>query len=245
MDHDSSPGPRRCWRPGGLIGIATTVGFELRVSFAGTPFAGRKINNPDSETIIYMMIHGIAARRRIAEVRHFLGPVQEARNRRNRRMVESLNAAAPRLRAPAARLGPRRGRHLPGLRGRHDHRAAHPVRGGQRHRGRGGQGEPVVRFVEERDGHYAVRRQDCRAAARSREPALVFDLLGVLKSSFLEQVFIQPGDDECPRCGRGRASGRIGAIPVYAYLGDVTDSPTGDKKAEQFEDATWTSSWRR
>lgn len=29
----------------------------------------------------------------------------------------------------------------------------------------------------------------------------------------------------------------IGAIPAYAYLGDVTESPTGDKKAEQFEDS--------
>jgi hypothetical protein len=28
----------------------------------------------------------------------------------------------------------------------------------------------------------------------------------------------------------------IGAIPAYAYLGDVSESPTGDKKAEKFED---------
>jgi hypothetical protein len=28
----------------------------------------------------------------------------------------------------------------------------------------------------------------------------------------------------------------IGAIPAYAYLGDVAESPTGDKKAEKFED---------
>jgi hypothetical protein len=28
----------------------------------------------------------------------------------------------------------------------------------------------------------------------------------------------------------------IGAIPAYAYLGDVGESPTGDKKAEKFED---------
>ncbi len=28
----------------------------------------------------------------------------------------------------------------------------------------------------------------------------------------------------------------VGAIPCYAYLGDVTASPTGDKKAEKFED---------
>ena len=30
---------------------------------------------------------------------------------------------------------------------------------------------------------------------------------------------------------------RIGAIAAYAYLGDVAESPTGDKKAEHFEDS--------
>ena len=29
---------------------------------------------------------------------------------------------------------------------------------------------------------------------------------------------------------------KIGGIPSYAYLGDVGESPTGDKKAEKFED---------
>ena len=29
----------------------------------------------------------------------------------------------------------------------------------------------------------------------------------------------------------------FGAIPAYAYLGDVGESPTGDKKAQKFEDA--------
>ncbi|MDR2110905.1 MAG: PHP domain-containing protein, partial [Spirochaetaceae bacterium] len=28
----------------------------------------------------------------------------------------------------------------------------------------------------------------------------------------------------------------VGAIPAYAYLGDVGESPTGDKRAEKFED---------
>ena len=29
----------------------------------------------------------------------------------------------------------------------------------------------------------------------------------------------------------------MGAIPAYAYLGDVGESVTGDKKAQKFEDA--------
>jgi hypothetical protein len=33
-----------------------------------------------------------------------------------------------------------------------------------------------------------------------------------------------------------RFANETGAIPAYAYLGDIAESPTGDKKAEEFED---------
>jgi len=69
-------------------------------------------------------------------------------------------------------------------------------------------------------------------------PHLVYDLLGILKSGFLDRVFIQPEADECPPAGEAVAFARsIGAVPAYAYLGDVAESPTGDKKAERFEDS--------
>jgi hypothetical protein len=100
-----------------------------------------------------------------------------------------------------------------------------------------GRGEPVVRCVQERIGIALPPK----VAAVLRDPSnehYVFDLLGVLKSSFLERVFVQPEGDECPPVralvGFGK---RLNAIPVYAYLGDVGESPTGDKKAEYFEDA--------
>jgi hypothetical protein len=67
--------------------------------------------------------------------------------------------------------------------------------------------------------------------------ALLFDLLGVLKSSFIDRIFIQPDDEECiPVLRAVRFGEEIGGIPCYGYLGDITDSPTGDKKAEAFED---------
>jgi hypothetical protein len=67
---------------------------------------------------------------------------------------------------------------------------------------------------------------------------LLFDLLGVLKSSFIEKVYIQPDARECiPVQDAVRFAEEAGGIPTYAYLGDVTDSPTGDKKAEKFEDS--------
>jgi hypothetical protein len=71
----------------------------------------------------------------------------------------------------------------------------------------------------------------------SNNPFYLYDLLGVLKSSFIGRFFIQPGTEECPPIKKVVDFARsISAIPAYAYLGDVTDSPTGDKKAEKFED---------
>jgi hypothetical protein len=68
-------------------------------------------------------------------------------------------------------------------------------------------------------------------------PHYLFDLLGVLKSEFLPKIFIQPDENECIPAERVTAFARsIAAIPAYAYLGDVKESPTGDKRAEKFED---------
>ena len=65
----------------------------------------------------------------------------------------------------------------------------------------------------------------------------LYDLLGILKSAFLPRIFIQPGEQETIPARQVTAfAAGIGAIPAYAYLGDVGESPTGDKKAECFED---------
>ena len=236
MDHDSVSGAEEMLDAGRAIGIATTVGFELRVSFAGTPVAGRKINNPDSETITYVAVHGIP-RQRLPEARRFLAPVVEARNRRNRRMVESLNRLLPGYGLRPLDFD----RDVAGI--------SHASEGGsitERHLmcavanavvAEAGKGEPVVRFVEERVG-VPVPAKIAELLRDPGNPHYVYDLLGVFKSSFLERVFIQPGDDECPPVRELVELGdRLDAIPVYAYLGDVGESPTGDKKAEHFEDA--------
>jgi hypothetical protein len=63
-----------------------------------------------------------------------------------------------------------------------------------------------------------------------------YDILGALKAEMVEKFYID-ADEECPSvydyidiCDKS------GAISAYAYLGDVGDSVTGDKKAQKFED---------
>ncbi|MCL2879973.1 MAG: PHP domain-containing protein, partial [Treponema sp.] len=68
-------------------------------------------------------------------------------------------------------------------------------------------------------------------------PHYLYDLLGILKTEFLPRIFIQPDENECIPAGKVTAFAQsVSAIPAYPYLGDVGESPTGDKKAEKFED---------
>ena len=63
------------------------------------------------------------------------------------------------------------------------------------------------------------------------------DVLGVLKSSLLDRVYIQPTTEEClPVKLVVEFARSIDAIPAYPYLGDVLSNMTGDKKTQKFED---------
>jgi len=102
--------------------------------------------------------------------------------------------------------------------------------------GRHGRGPVLLEGLAKGFGIVPPKRLAALLADASN-PMLVYDLLGVLKSGFLERIFEQPGSEECPDAAAVVAFARaIGAIPAYAYLGDVGESPTGDKKAEKFED---------
>ena len=236
MDHDSMAGAAEIRESGKILGVATTQGVEIRVSAAGTSLERRRMNNPDSLGILYMSIHGVPARG-VARVREFLRPLQAAREARGRRMAEALGSLLPRyglrpldwdrdVRAwsRAAEGGTITERHLL-------HAVATVIVE------KAGTGEPLLRFLEQEIGI----RPPARVAGYLRDPSntmLVFDLLGLLKSSFLEKVYIQPGPDECVPARRViQLAEEVGGIPTYPYLGDVTDSPTGDKKAERFEDS--------
>jgi hypothetical protein len=76
-----------------------------------------------------------------------------------------------------------------------------------------------------------------RQLADQANPHLAYDLLGVLKSNLVEKFYID-ATDECPPVAMLSAFARAhGIILAYAYLGDITDSVTGDKKAQAFEDS--------
>ena len=64
-----------------------------------------------------------------------------------------------------------------------------------------------------------------------------YDLLGILKSAFVPKIYVD-ATEECPKLAEIAALCReVDACLCYAYLGDVGESVTGDKKAQKFEDS--------
>jgi len=67
-------------------------------------------------------------------------------------------------------------------------------------------------------------------------PFYEYDLLGILKGAFVGRIYVDAGA-ECPKLSQLAELCRdIDACLCYAYLGDVGESATGDKKAQKFED---------
>jgi len=236
IDHDSIAAAQEMLEASRRIGIASTVGFEVRCSFHDTPFATRKINNPDSEGIVYMCVHGVP-RKAIREAGRFLEPIRNIRNERNRAQVALLNELLndsslesldfDRDVMPLSRFeegGSVTERHI-----------LHAL--ALRIMDTVGRGTPVVDFLQRKLG-IPVEGRIGSLLSDPQNAHYGYDLLGLLKGNFLPRFFMQPSREETVDVRDVVTFGlSIGAIPAYAYLGDIEQSVTGDKKAERFEDA--------
>jgi len=235
MDHDSVSGCKEMIEACKIIGIASTVGFELRVNFSGTMVEGRKLNNPDSKNIGYIAIHGIPESK-LPEAKKFLNPIQIARNERNKKILAKLNNLIKSYGMKEIDFN------------KEIYNISQAKEGGtitERHIlyalarkiiQKTGKGEKLISFLK--DNLDIVLSEKIKQFLLDKNNQFyLYDLLGILKGSFLDKIFIQPDYEECISVYEAvKFSNSINAIPAYAYLGDVTDSPTGDKRSEKFED---------
>ena len=233
MDHDSLSGAREFIEAAEIVGMLSTIGVECRASMKNTPLGDRRINNPDQKGIAYMALHGVP-HQNIDVVVEFFKPYVKARNERNRKMIANINKLI-------ASVGIELDfdKDVVPLSMAHD--------GGsitERHllfalskkiTARLGKGEAVLKFLEE-DLKIAVSSKIRTLLADSNNDVYEYDHLGALKSNMVEKFYVD-ADEECPDVRDVIAlAERTGAISAYAYLGDVGDSVTGDKKTQKFED---------
>jgi hypothetical protein len=241
VDHDSAAAAAELKAACAALGIGGCSGFEIRVSFrrrtdgSPGPLAKRKINNPDSEGYAYVTVQGIPAPA-LEKAAAFLRPIRERRLERSRAMTEAANALLRDAglspigfdtdilaRSQYARGGEITERHLMAA------AAAKLIAAF-------GRGSSLLDGMKKSLGVAAGAKQAAQLSGADN-PHYLYDLLGVLKTEFLPRFFIQPDEAECvPAKTAADFALSIGAIPAYSYLGDVGESPTGDKKAEKFED---------
>ena len=235
IDHDAINGAEEFIRAGEILGIPTTIGFEIRTDWSETPLNGRSINNPDQISNAYICAHGLP-HTRIGKADEYLSRIRAAREKRNRAMTDNLNGILRPL----------------GIQIDYDYDVLAPSYaqyGGEvteRHLlfalskiliGKFGRGEPLVSFLKEKlniepDGEQAQYLAD------EKNEIYEYDLLNVLKSGFVSRIYEKAAADEAPPVKDAVEEIKaLGAIPTYCYLGDVDSSPTGDKKAQRFEDA--------
>ena len=235
VDHDSIAAAGETKQAASLLGMGSTVGVEVRVDFSHTPFAFRRLNNPDTVGNAYIVFHGVPPSG-WDSITSWLQPIHKAREKRNLRMVEEMNREVSSFLGSfsyeddvlplswAEWGGSVTERHiLLSLALRILEQENKP--------------EGMIDFIEQK---FSIQMP-----SKVREwltepgnPHLLYDLIGILKAEFLPRIFKQPDTAECPSVVEATAiAQKVGAIPAYAYLGDVTVSPTGDKKSQTFEDA--------
>jgi hypothetical protein len=241
VDHDSIAAAQEMLEACAVLGMGGCVGFEVRVSFkTGAdgrpgPFAGRKLNNPDSEGFAYMTVQGIP-KPAIQAAAEFLAPIREERLGRTRVMAVSANALlreAGLMEIDFERDLYDKSKYTEGGEITERHLLAAVA---EKFILKYGKSTELVQALKSKMG-VAVSPKIAAFLSDGDNPHYLYDLLGALKSELLPKIFIQPDEKECIPANRVTAfADSVAAIPAYAYLGDVKESPTGDKKAEKFED---------
>ncbi len=231
MDHDSVGGIKEFIKAGEIMEMPVTCGFECRVNVAGTALEGRRINNPDQNSCAYLAMHGIP-HQSVDMAAEVLAGIREKRNARNRKMCEKITE----LVSPY------------GIDLDFD-RDVYPI--SMAHEG-GSITERHILFAltKKITARYPDRNDACDFIEKMTSPLgatrdkllnapdnfYEYDILGVLKGHMVEKFYI-PATDELMHISEFTAlAKKLGAISAYAYLGDVGESPTGDKKAQKFED---------
>lgn len=230
MDHDSISGAKEFIEACKILGLGSTCGVEVRAHFNKRHWG--KINHPDQEDCIYMAAHGIP-HQNIDAFNAYLDQFRQKRNERNAKMCELINAKF--------------GNYGVNLDFKADVYPLSMARDGgsitERHllfalakklEEKFGRGEKLLDFIKNTLG-LSVNAKAEGFLSDSENEHFLYDLLGVLKSD--TAFFYIDADEEMPDAEDFiKVAKSFGAIPAYAYLGDVGNSVTGDKRAQKFED---------
>ena len=229
IDHDSISGAEEFLEAAKIVDMPVTIGMEARISMEGTRLEGRRTNNPDQVGVSYMTIQGVP-HNKINTLTEFFKPYQAARHERNRKMIAKINELVgvnldydkdvlPL--SMAAENGGVTERHLMYALALELEKQV-------------GKGQPMIDKLTSLGMNLSEKQKTL--LLDTEYPFYAYDVLGMLKGTFVPKIFID-ATDECPKLSHMvKLCKDVDAYLCYAYLGDVGDSVTGDKKAQKFED---------
>lgn len=229
MDHDSLSGAEEFKKACQILGLGSTVGVEVRCKF-DRGFG--KINHPDQPNCIYMAAHGIPTQS-IKPFNEYLEFYRKKRNERNAKMCKLITDKFGKFGVTLdfnEDVLPLSQSHLGGsVTERHLLYALAVKLENKFNRT-----NALIDFLQS-DLNLAVSDKIKGYLLDAQNPHFLYDLLGVLKAD--TAFFYIDADEEMPDAKEFvQKAISFGAIPAYAYLGDVGESVTGDKKAQKFED---------
>ena len=229
IDHDSISGAEEFIEAAQIVDMPVTIGMEARVSMDGTRLEGRRTNNPDQVGVSYMTIQSVP-HDKINTLTEFFKPYQAARHTRNRKMLEKINAlVGVELDYGRDVLPLSMAQENGGVTERHLMYALAICLEKQV-----GRGEPMIEKLTQMGMQLSEKQK--ALLLDTEYPFYAYDVLGMLKGTFVPQIFVD-ATDECPKLAdMVKLCKEVDAYLCYAYLGDVGDSVTGDKKAQKFED---------
>jgi predicted metal-dependent phosphoesterase TrpH len=233
MDHDSVAGADEFIKAGKIMGIATTVGVELRVDVRSTKLNGRRINNPDQSSVAYAAIHGIPPQN-IDMLQGWLAPFRKNRNTRNIKMCgnisDMMKAHGIKLDFDEHVLPISQYKNGGAVTERHVCCALACLIC-EKYRT---PGEVINFFRNDMKSNIPAKTES--AILENKPEYYIYDILGLLKAELIARFYVD-AFDECPHVEDYiKAAKAAGAIAAYPYLGDVGDSVTGDKRTQKFED---------
>lgn len=230
IDHDSISGAEEFLEAAKLVGMPVTIGMECRVSMKGTRLEGRRTNNPDQVGVSYMTIQGVP-HHKAHRLTEFFKSYQAARHARNRKMIQAINTlVGVNLDYERDVLPLSMASEGGGVTERHLMYALALLLTKEV-----GKGQPMIDKLTSMG--MALSEKQKAMLLDAAYPFYEYDVLGMLKGTFVPKIYID-AEEECPRLADMVALCKeVDAYLCYAYLGDVEDSVTGDKKAQKFEDA--------
>ena len=231
VDHDTTLGAREFIEAGAKIGMPVTVGAECRIDMSGTSVGGKRLNNPDQISVAYVAMHGIP-HSNIEKVDAFLAPYREKRNVRNRKMIENINSLVSSFGMALSFDNDVLPLSTTSVTERHLLFAL-----AKKITGKYTEPEQVVAFMKDVMGIPVSGKNEENILNGKNTPDFYeYDILGVLKGNLVEKIYVD-ADAELPKVEEYiDMVRRNGGISAYAYLGDVGNSVTGDKKTQKFED---------